>query len=66
MRSDISLPMPKYQAGEKQAQFCQTVRERIASLPGILSAGAISTVPLGFERHSAPVVKEDSDRRPEG
>src|SRR5262249_4872365 len=63
--ADVSLPTPRYQSAEQQSQFCRAVLDRVVALPGVLHAGAISTVPLGFERHHAPVIKEDSDRRPE-
>jgi putative ABC transport system permease protein len=63
--AEVSLPTPEYQSPERQSQFCRAVLDRVVTLPGVLHAGAISTVPLGFERHYAPVIVENSDRRGE-
>ena len=43
----ISLPAGKYQPGEPRAQVYRQVTERIGSLPGVASAAAILSLPLG-------------------
>lgn len=63
--AEISLPPSQYQSPEQQSQFCRAVLDRVATLPGVLHAGAISTVPLGTERHYSPVIVEHSDLRGE-
>ena len=42
----VSLPAGKYQQGEPRVQVYRQVLERISSLPGVASAGAVSQLPL--------------------
>ncbi|HEU4477527.1 MAG TPA: FtsX-like permease family protein, partial [Pyrinomonadaceae bacterium] len=42
----VSLPAGKYQQGEPRVQIYRQLVERISSLPGVASAGAISQLPL--------------------
>jgi putative ABC transport system permease protein len=42
----VSLPAGKYQPGEPRVQVYKQVLERIRSLPGVASAGAILSLPL--------------------
>ncbi len=42
----LSLPAGKYQQGEPRLQVFRQVVERISSLPGVTSAGAVSQLPL--------------------
>jgi putative ABC transport system permease protein len=42
----VSLPAGKYQQGESRVQVYRQVVERITSLPGVASAGAITQLPL--------------------
>jgi len=42
----LSLPAGKYQQGEPRLQVYQQVVERISSLPGVASVGAVSQLPL--------------------
>ena len=43
---DISLPTKKYGSPEKQAAFFEHVLEQVGSLPSVLSAGAVTDLPL--------------------
>src|SRR2546425_7972493 len=63
----VSLPSGKYQQGEPRAQVYRQVVERISSLPGVASAGAISQLPLrgdtfnlgrGYLREGDPATSE--------
>jgi len=42
----VSLPAGKYQQGEPRVQVYRQVLERISSLPGVASAGAVLSLPL--------------------
>ncbi len=42
----VSLPAGKYQPGEARVQVYSQVIERISSLPGVASAGAVLSLPL--------------------
>ena len=42
----VELPRSRYQKGEQRAQFFGQLLERVKSIPGIQSAGAISQLPL--------------------
>ena len=42
----VSLPAGKYQQGEPRVQIYGQVLERISSLPGVASAGAVLSLPL--------------------
>jgi predicted permease len=44
---DVSLAPTKYPEPDRQSEFFEQVMERIRSLPGIESVGAVSEVPLG-------------------
>jgi predicted permease len=60
--TDVSLPPAIYQSPEQQSRFCRAVLDRVAIIPGVSHAGAISTLPLGFERHYSPAIIEHSGR----
>jgi putative ABC transport system permease protein len=45
----VSLPAGKYQQGEPRVQVYGQVLERISSLPGVASAGAVLSLPLRAE-----------------
>jgi putative ABC transport system permease protein len=62
---NVSLPYVKY-PGEKQSQFFQELRQKIASLPGVDSASAAFPLPLSgeifsisFQIDGKPVAKKD-------
>ena len=63
----VSLPAGKYQQGEPRVQIYQQLVERISSLPGVASAGAITQLPLrgdtfnlgrGYLREGDPATPE--------
>jgi putative ABC transport system permease protein len=43
----VSLPASRYSTDSKQVQFFAQLLQRIRSLPGVLSAGAITDLPIG-------------------
>ena len=43
---DVSLPARKYYSAEKQSAFFRTVMENLRSLPAVVSAGAVTDLPL--------------------
>lgn len=43
----MALPTDKYPDGRRQAAFFHQLLERVASLPGVRSAGGVSDLPLG-------------------
>jgi putative ABC transport system permease protein len=47
LTSEISLPFSKYPDGKQRIFFFQQLLERVQSLPGVKSAGATLTMPLG-------------------
>jgi putative ABC transport system permease protein len=47
LASEISLPFSKYPEGKQRIFFFQQLVERVQSLPGVKSAGATLTMPLG-------------------
>jgi putative ABC transport system permease protein len=54
----LSLPRSKYKEPRSQAAFFQQALERIKSLPGVQSVGAINDLPLGGDRDSSPFTIE--------
>lgn len=63
----VSLPAGKYQQGEPRVQIYRQLVERISSLPGVASAGAITQLPLrgdtfnlgrGYLREGDPATPE--------
>jgi putative ABC transport system permease protein len=63
----VSLPAGKYQPGEPRVQVYRQVVERISSLPGVASAGAVLSLPLrgdtfnlgrGYLREGDPAAAE--------
>ena len=47
MTASVSLPRAKYQTPESRAAFFETLRERLAQLPGVEGVGATSNIPFG-------------------
>ena len=43
----VTLPEAKYKTPESKIAFFEAARERIAALPGVVAAGATSTLPFG-------------------
>jgi putative ABC transport system permease protein len=65
----VSLPTSKYPAGEPRAQLLRQTVERLKSLPGVQSAGAVLSLPLGgdtfnvgrsYIREGRPFTPEES------
>jgi putative ABC transport system permease protein len=52
----ISLPERRYPTGERQAAFFQQLLARLASRPGLLGAGAASSLPTGAPTRRLPFV----------
>jgi predicted permease len=52
----LVLPAYSYPNKTKQAAFYAQATERIAALPGVVTAGAISALPLTASRHSADFI----------
>jgi putative ABC transport system permease protein len=56
---DVALPGAKYAQGSQQAAFFQQVLQRIESLPGIISAGAVVNLPLSGNNSTTGVTADD-------
>nr|MBA3442546.1 ABC transporter permease [Pyrinomonadaceae bacterium] len=65
----LSLPSAKYKEPQQKADFFRTLLERIRTLPGVESAGAVLSLPLGgtnfnvgrsFIREGRPMTTEES------
>ena len=50
LTANISLSKAGYKDPSKQAAFFQEAIQRLEALPGVISAGATSTLPLDYER----------------
>src|SRR4029077_5446339 len=46
LTADLTLPGSRYQKGEQRALFHQRALEKLESIPGVRSAGLISSLPL--------------------
>ena len=66
----LSLPPGKYAQGEPRAQIFRQATERLKALPGVQSAGAVLSLPLGgdtfnvwraYIREGRPATPEESD-----
>lgn len=66
----MSMPSAKYPQGEPRAQILRQAVERIKSIPGVQSAGAVLSLPLGgdtfnvgraYIREGRPATPEESD-----
>ena len=47
LRADVILPRTRYPERNQSAAFYKQLLDRVAALPGVQSAGAVSTMPLG-------------------
>jgi putative ABC transport system permease protein len=61
---EVSLPTARYEEGE-QMPFYQRLEERVATLPGVRSVGAINILPLSNSYDSRGIQVEDHPR-PDG
>jgi putative ABC transport system permease protein len=48
----VGLPSSKYKEGRQKAEFFQRLTENISALPGVESAGAVLSLPLGGSNYS--------------
>src|SRR5262245_26897601 len=55
----ISLPGTKYGQGQLQAAFFEQALRRIEGLPGIISAGTVSNLPLGGSNMTTGITRDD-------
>jgi predicted permease len=58
LRADLSIPETKYPEAESRRRFYEQVLARVRALPGMKSAGAISTLPLTNEGSTQPIAIE--------
>ncbi len=63
LTADLTLPSSRYPKDEQRALFHQRALERIETLPGVQSAGLISSLPLKAQAWGDAINKE-SDARP--
>src|SRR5205814_6164176 len=56
LTATISLPRAKYPTQEKAQAFFNTLLGEIKGLPGVVSAGVTSGVPMGGGNTSMPIV----------
>jgi len=63
---EYRLPRSKYPNGAQQAQFHEEVARRVASLPGIVSAGMIRALPFSGNGGSVTVSFNDRPPAPPG
>lgn len=64
LTADIALPGARYPKGVDKALFHQRALERIASLPGVRSAGLVSSLPLKAQVWGDTIGKEGDTRPP--
>jgi putative ABC transport system permease protein len=55
----VMIPVSKYREGQQRVSFYKQAEERIASLPGVTSVGAINWLPLGGQRSATSFSFED-------
>jgi putative ABC transport system permease protein len=63
LTADLSLPSSRYQTDNQRALFHQRALERLETLPGVRSAGLISSLPLKAQVWGDTISKE-GDTRP--
>jgi len=60
----LMLPQGDYPGTEAPAAFVQQVIEKISTLPGVLSAGAVNHLPLGYTASGVDFTVEDRPLEP--
>ena len=60
----IALPRERYPDGPRQAAFYSELRERVRTLPGVLSVGLGSNVPVSGQSMMSPLMVEGRAREP--
>ena len=63
LTADLTLPGSRYPKGEQRALFHQRALEKLESIPGVRSAGLISSLPLKAQVWGDAITKE-GDTRP--
>jgi len=63
---DVALPFPEYDTREKAIAFHRVLQDRIAALPGVVSIGSTTTVPLEGYGASCRVVWREGRPFPPG
>ena len=62
---DVDLPFPEYDTREKAMAFHRALQQRLATVPGVVSVGGTSTVPLeGFGTGCSVVWRTGNPYRP--
>jgi putative ABC transport system permease protein len=61
----VALPRAKYDTPARRAQFFETLRERLAAIPGVEGVGATSNVPFG-QNWSTSSFYVEGHQTPEG
>src|SRR5262245_41689689 len=56
---NIALPGARYAQGHQQAAFFQQALQRIENLPGVISAGTVSNLPLGGSNMTTEITRDD-------
>jgi putative ABC transport system permease protein len=62
LTADLSLPGSRYQTDSQRALFHQRALEKIETLPGVRSAGLISSLPLKAQVWGDTITKEGDPR----
>jgi predicted permease len=63
LSADVTLPAPRYRKDEQRVWFHQRALEKLEALPGVRSAGLISSLPLKAQAWGDAISKE-GDTRP--
>jgi predicted permease len=63
LAAEIKLPSVKYQKKEDRIQFCRNMLSKVEAIPGVLSAGVVSLLPLQGERW-VDVIWPEGDPKP--
>ncbi len=63
LAADLKLPSLKYQSKEDRIRFCRDMLAKVESIPGVVSSGVISTLPLQGERW-VDVIWPEGDPKP--
>ena len=63
LAADFALPSTKYGKPEQRASFNDRLLEKVRSIPGVVSAGTISLLPLGGESNIT-ILTLPGDRQP--
>jgi putative ABC transport system permease protein len=62
---EVTLPPARYGQNQQQIAFFQEALERVKTLPGVQSAGAVQDLPFRFNEMSFPVTLEGPPAAPE-